>query len=365
MLGEGSYEFVIADRGGLGRLGVIDRFESAVITRPKDDTGTLRMNIFPKAADCRSLLADARCVRNELVVYRDGVRFWEGPITRIAYYRDRVEMDASDVSWYLSRTALRENVDFTGVSVNAVDFLYNIIRRHFPDPDVFNIGAFVAKVNSTDDARTAANFPAYSRTLFELLDKYAEDGGIDYIVNGRMILIYDTHCRAHVLPRLSESDFQSDLGVVEYGTELATRTISSNSAGSYSTATAPAEWIDYYGNIDKVITSTQEAGSAAVTALQSQAERELYAGYPAPVDILVPANSRLDPCSGVDMSMLLPGGWVPIDSRDTMRQVSQWQRIAEVKIEVSPEGESVLLSLQQPPAKVVEPTRPVAMEGML
>lgn len=359
MLGSGSFQFVIADRGGRDRLGVLDGMLSATIRRARDDIGTVTMRVSPRSGECSDLLAGLHTVRNELVVYRNGVRVWEGPITRVAYYPDRVELDASDIMWYLSRTALRFGIDFTGSSVNAVDAVYDLVLKHFPPAgDPFNIGPYVTKINSSDDARTAANYPAYSTTLFEVVDKYAEDGGIDYVVNGRRLIILDTHCRAHELHRLTSEDFTSDLGVVEYGSELVTKAIAYGNEGRYSVAQAPQEWIDYYGLMEKVTSSAQEGGVAeapAGEALLEQAERTMYSGYPAPVDILVPANSGLDPRTEVEYTDIVPGAWVPVESFRTLRKVQQWQRISEVRTEIGPDGEKVLLTLQQPPARSVPP----------
>jgi len=361
MLGNGDYQFVIADRGGASRIGVIDAVVTMNMTRVRDDTGTCNLVIASPSDACCAFLSEVRTVRNELVVFRDGVRVWEGPITRLAYFADRIELDARDISWYLSRRVLERGFDHTGVSVDAVDVLAGVVLDHFPadGTDPFRVGPFVTVIHSVDDARTAAKYLAYSRTVFELLDKYAEDGGIDYVVNGRRLIIHDTHCRAHVLPRMTDSDFDGSIGIVEYGSELRTRAITTDGNGKYSRAVAPDEYLDYYGVIDRVVTNDSEGAEdepdALQEALDSQSDRELVSGYPAPVEIQVPANTRVDPCCLINFEEFVPGAWVPIESSLVCRKMTQWQRIASVNVIYDQSGEVVNLTLQQPPARWVEP----------
>lgn len=359
MLGVGDYQFVVADRGGVTRLGVIDGTIRMRMNRIRDDMSTCDLTIAAPSPECCAFMADVRTVRNELVVYRDNVRVWEGPITRLAYFQDRIELDARDIMWYLGRRALEDGFDFTGKSVDAVDLMAKIVGDHFPvASDPFNIGKYVSVIHSTDDAKTAAKYQAYSRTLFELIDKYAEDGGIDYVVNGRRLIIHDTHCRAHVLPRMTEADFDGEIGVVEYGSELKTRAVGTNGEGFYHASVAPAEFINYYGVIDKVTTNEAEGDEDATVlteALKSQADRELAAGFPAPVEVHVPDNTRIDPCCLINYQDFVPGAWVPVEVRLVCRPLTQWQRIAAVNTIYDERGETVRLSLQQPPAKWVDP----------
>jgi hypothetical protein len=365
MLGSGVWQAMVADRGGLVMLGVLDGVERIQVVRPRDDTGRCTLVLSGLTQECRRLVGTLHPVRHEIVMLRDGLRVWEGPITRLAVYGDRVEIDAYDATWYLSRRVLDFEYDFTGISTNAVTFLASMIRDHFdPSNDPFRIGMHVQVITSPDDATTAARWVPKSRTVFEVLDKYAEDGGIDYIVIDRSIIIMDTHVRGHILPKMTNESFNSDVGIVEYGSELVTRAYVTDGQGNYAKKSAPAEWLDYYGHIDKLTTNTQEGDSSAPSeevqvvateARTDQADRMLVSGFPAPIDILVPANSSLDPCAEVDYMDLHPNAWVEIDVEIGARRVTQWQRIHEVVTTVEAGVESVSVSLQQPPSRWVDP----------
>jgi hypothetical protein len=163
---------------------------------------------------------------------------------------------------------------------------------------------------------------------------------------------------------MTNESFNSDVGIVEYGSELVTRAYVTDGQGNYAKKSAPAEWLDYYGHIDKLTTNTQEGDSSAPSeevqvvateARTDQADRMLVSGFPAPIDILVPANSSLDPCAEVDYMDLHPNAWVEIDVEIGARRVTQWQRIHEVVTTVEAGVESVSVSLQQPPSRWVDP----------
>lgn len=360
MIGSDSYQFVVCDQGGSPQIFHIEGIVTATINRPRDDIGTLSMVISAPTPNCCANLAEARTVRYEMVVLRNGDRIFEGPITRLSFGKDTIEIDAADVVWYLSRTGLATTLDYTGKSVNAIDILYTTLKNHFPEAtDRFNIGKYVTKINCADDARTAAKHPTYSKTLFELLDNYAENGGIDYTVIGRQIIIFDVHCKAHVLQKFGDSDFNASLRVVEYGSQLRTRSIVTRNDGVYTPKVAPDEWVDFYGQIDNVISSIDEsAEDAAVVAvsMESQAEHDLSSGYPAPIEVLVPQNAALMPCAPVEYADLVPGAWLPVESDLTCRRVMQWMRLDAVRTTLDENGEKVFVSLSQAPSVSFPPT---------
>jgi len=358
MLGSGEYRVMVADRGGGVELGEVTDIIRLKADWVRDDIGACSLTVGKPSAACCALLAQARTVRMELVVYRNGVRVWEGPITRLAYFPDYIEVDAKNVVWYLSRRVLEVAIDNTGVSVNAVDLVLDTLLAHYSaTDDPFNIGPWLMKINGPDDARTANKHEAYSKTLFEFLDRYAEDGGLDYLVRGRRIVVVDTHTKVALLPKLTDEHFFDSLGVVEYGSELATRSYVDNTQAAVGVALAPQEWQDYYGPIDKVVTNDTEQGADAETSqnvLSEQADRLLGRGYPAPMDVLVPENVGVNPNVPVEFTDFMPGAIVPVEARLTCRSLVQYQRINALSTTWTTDGESVSVSMIQAPAKLVE-----------
>ena len=360
MLGQGDYQVVVYDRGGVTPLGAFDAVSQLVLRWVRDDMGQATVVVPVAQGSVQSeFLNTLRAVRHELVVFRNGVRVWEGPITRINYTPDLVTVTAADVCWYLSRRALQRTYDWSADTRSAVDAVFGVLRDHYPvEGDPYNIGQYLLTVPTDEDARTAAVHYEFSKSVFELLDGYAARGGLDYVVRGRRIVVADTNTRLMVLPKMSDQDFSGTIQVVEYGNELATQWYVANNEGEYGSAQADTQWLDYYGEIDKITNLETEEGERvpSIAAMTSQAERAVSSAYPAPLDLLVPANVRVLPETPVEFTDLMPGAWVPIESYSTPRKLVQWQKIDAVTVNWSDSTDDVNVTMQAAPVRFVDPS---------
>jgi hypothetical protein len=132
---------------------------------------------------------------------------------------------------------------------------------------------------------------------------------------------------------------------------MATRVIMSDGQGSASIETAPTEWTDYYGLMDKVITTTNEdtaGGTPEVT------ERE-GGRYPAPLRVRVPDGTGLSPDAPVQMEQLIPGAHIPLRSEGTCRDVEEWQKLDAVAVTWTADGETVAVTMSSGLATVANP----------
>jgi NADH:ubiquinone oxidoreductase subunit len=350
-----------ADRGGVNQIGEITGLTYLRFERVRDGVGDCSLVVTGPDDKCCELLGSLRTIRHELVLYREGRRVWEGPITRLSYQPGRVEIEGRDIGWYLSRRALEVDLDYTGQSVSAVKVLGDVLEAHYPRAgDPFNIGQFITLVEGPDDARTAAKYLAFTRTVGNLLDQYSSRGGIDYTVSGRRLVIYDAQTRVGVLPKMSDEWLSSSVNVTEYGQELKTRSFISNSETTYTSALAPQEWLNYYGPIDSIENNTDEGDGTPdnedLQALQEVATRLLAVGFPTPVRLWVADGARLDPCYPAEFDELQAGAWVPVESRNTCRQLSQWQKLQKVSVTWTGGDELVDVSLTKAPSYYVDPS---------
>lgn len=352
MIDNGTYTVSVVDAGGSPRIMELPHPLSITVTWVRDDTGTLSAE-FP--VETINSFDQIRTVRHEIVLHRNGARIWEGPITLLGFSRETLQVEASDVSWFLRKRALEGGIDARKVPERVPGLMKKMILDHFPPGgDMRKIGQFLTVYETLEDPRTAAQHIAYSKTLFDVLDQYAWTGGIDYVVQGRRIIIYDTHLRIAVLPKFSDSDFKQALTVTEYGNQLRTRSINSNNSDSFGIATADPTWVNYYGKIDRVGNTTEEGGDDTETSdeiLEERAERTLHDGAPSPIEINIPDNVGLVKTAPVEFHDLVPGAWMPIESTSTPRKIQQWQRIDKVTVNVSAGGgESISLILSQAPS---------------
>jgi hypothetical protein len=109
----------IHDRGGVTRIGEINPLSTIVWERVRDDISTCTIHTAGPDPACCEMLANSEPGRHELVVYRDSQRVWEGPITRMGFHRDEVEIEARDVLHYYYRLALSQSYDNRYIRRNA------------------------------------------------------------------------------------------------------------------------------------------------------------------------------------------------------------------------------------------------------
>lgn len=99
------------DRGGRKKLADLYDIERVKWERRRDDPSTATVYIGTPGDECQKALGLAEAGRVELVIFRGGLRVWEGPISRISYRGTSVEIEARDVMLYVVRTIMRREYD--------------------------------------------------------------------------------------------------------------------------------------------------------------------------------------------------------------------------------------------------------------
>lgn len=349
-LGCETHTAFIYDRGGITRIAPITDVLSVSWERVRDDIGSGRVLVSNPTPECARMLAGLSTARHELVIYRGAQRVWEGPLTRIAYHRSHVVLEARDVMHYAYRTVLRKEYDnSTTKATTCIQRALNMMsgemnRKEALSPPA-NVLPHVRALFAEGDSRTSAKTLPYQSTVFEQIDSMAAKSGMDYAVMGRSILLFDTHTIIGVAPQMTENDFVGDVIVTEYGMEMATFAAVTDGKGGYGKAGVDVD--PYYGNWEILHTAYQEEGAEAPTQneLTSQAVRNLDGRNPAPVDVRIPDGSRLNPKGAWSIQDLVPGVRIPLVATFTARTVSQMQKLDRVAVTDGPEGEAVMVTL--------------------
>jgi len=338
-LGCGTYRVFVYAQGGIVPLGELTPITSLQFARVRDDISRCDVVITGQGYDCGVLLSNLRTWMHELVIYRDDQRVWEGPVTRIVYATTGVSIEAKDVMNYLYRRIMKQGyddryrvVDNIQVGIrSAIDRARQIALNAFAEHDP-NVLRYLTTFNYPDDAEESRQVLDYSKTAWEEIDDLARSGGIDYTVVGRRIIINDTHRPLGRLPEMRDEDFSDPPVVTEYGMQLCNLYAVSNTGGKYALAQPKSETTpgEFYGPIEMVGTSFGETDSA--TAMQKQAIRNISNRWPAPLIVRVPDNSTLNPEVNVTFDQLVPGVWIPLRAMNTLREVTQWQKLDSVTV---------------------------------
>lgn len=327
----------IYDRGGMTRVGVIKDIESIRWERNRD--GVSEAQIIVAGRSCqnqRRLISSLITKRHEMVIYREGVRVWEGPLWRIGDEGTRVIIVAHDVSEYLFGTPLTKVWDNSYDNDNDVSRATEVTRRmesiivheltasrtvrkvgggtvvmpawESLDPPA-NILPFLDFHHFPNEARTAAKTLAYEMTVGEHLQNLCRTGGIDYTTVGRAIHLWDTSRSIGRLRAWTEADFFGNIIISEYGADHAQSAYVMSQDGVYGEA-GVENYLDIYGPWTKIVDAFNEEGTEAPTEteLDSQATRNLSSRQPVPIEVRVPDNSSVRLGDTLSINDLGPGG---------------------------------------------------------
>jgi hypothetical protein len=348
------YQIQFYDRGGQRPLFPLNEAVSLKWGRKRDAISSATLNIAYEQVTLQSdQLAHLEPGRHEMAVYRAGVRQWEGPIVGPLTFTDgMLEIDAQDIGYYLYRTVLHNAYSNAFPNITEVTaYAEHVCRTELARKEAlgYNLLSYITRHASDGEARTSATQDAYSTTVWNVVDKLAQSSGIDYTVLGRALHLWDTSVPLMGrTPMATQADFQSDLIISVYGSQLATRTFVTDGQGGYGSYQEPdQDLVDYYGEWEMISNPYDQDATTAPTQdeLNSQAERNQKGRIPTPVVARVGDNSPINLGGAFTVDNLVPGAWVPLVVDAGIRQFSQWQKIDAVDFSVDQSGEAITMAM--------------------
>ncbi len=351
----------VYDRGGWRQLIALTPLTRVKWERRRDDISTATVYLATPGEECAEQLALLEAGRMELVIFRGTERVWEGPISRVTYKGDTVQIDASDVMYYVNRTAMKGEYDNrypnTGYVIDRVQRIMDaeLARKEAMDPP-YNILDHVQYLYATPrtDSRTAAHTLPMESTVFDHVDNFAARGGLDYTVVGRSILFWDVHQSIGQTPMVTGDDFLGDPVITQYGAELATHVYITDGKGHYGEYGGNDP---YYGEWEMVQEaynentgqpSTDPADAPTVGEMSSQASRIWSQTKRPPLVVRIPDNTSLNPAGVLSISDLVPGVYVPLSAKLPGRTVSQMQKLDSMSVEESADVDEVIQVVLSP-----------------
>lgn len=392
-LGCGVNRVYVYDRGGQIMRGEITGISMVRYHRKRDDISNADIIIEDFGKDCGALLSELRTWMHEIVIFRDGKRVWEGPITRLQFKPGQVQIEAKDVMAYLYRRVMRQGYNDTyrvvdGVAHRGTSVVHRaaVIARNALAYDDPNVLQWLTEITHSTDARQMRAVPDYSKMAWEEIDDLAANAGLDYTTAGRRIMFWDTHYAIGRLPEMRDEHFSEPIHVTEYGAQLANFFVVTNNDGVWGAAyrglnpddrnTYSSSVDDFYNVYDhrgktipphygwieqlvsafgeqegeKKVDLTEQAKVELEETLRRQAERGIAARWPAPLVCRVPDNATIQPDVNIGFDQLIPGVWIPIRARGTLREVAQWQKLDTVSVEQTGESaERIMVSMSPAP----------------
>jgi hypothetical protein len=314
--------------------------------------------VSTESAECCSYMERMECGRHELVVERNGERVWEGPLTRLAFHRTFVEVEAHDIWHYPYRAIMKAKYDNAYPRIGkAVIRIKTILQAELARFEALtppiNVLPGLVVYDTTGTAKTSALTLAYQRTVWEEVDGLAARGGIDYTCVGRKMLVFDVDDVIGKTKQMTEADFLDDIVVTQYGLELATYSAVTDGEGHWGAIGKTAD--PFYGICEILETTFDQTASAktnstpTVAEMSEQAKRNGIGRLPAPVVVRVPDGATLAETSGVLLTDLVPGVRIPLSATQTCRKVSQEQKLDKLVVEGEQGTETFRVTLSPAP----------------
>jgi hypothetical protein len=344
-IGCGIHTAHIYRKGGLIRVMELTPLTKVVWNRIRDDISGA--NVFVGITpECASELANLKSVVQELHIFRNGVKVWEGPITRLEFRYDTVEVWAQDILWVAKHTALSKGYDQKGTRKAKCGWRMNWLLKdmtYAKDGDPWKVLNRIQWKQGGDEPETTKVVNAWSTTTWDDFDAYAEDGGMDYTVVGRDIYFWDTHFAWRILPDLYDRYLTDEPAIVEYGNEFQTRAIVTDGNGNNGQyTTTDAAILAEYRYVDTIHSAYNEGQSvttkptaADIKAWTEQAKTIVNANPKPPLRIRVSENSGLTPEAPYDINDLIPGSWVKVVVERLIKKITGddvWHKLDTVSV---------------------------------
>lgn len=337
----------VFEKGGQRRLFDLPEVDLVRWSRELDETGEATVRLTPPSPGCAADLRNIRPMRHELVVFFDGRRAWEGPITYAKDNPAEYEIKAKDVSYYLNRMVMKDAYDSRlpeGRSESVIDRMLRIItaegQRFEHPPLAINVLPYLMGIQRSTDPRTRRTTEPGEAYVFDELDSLAWRNGIDFGVVGRRIYLMDTDTPVGQVRRLTSDDFTSEVEIVMYGAELTTEASVTDRQGRF-VSHGPG-YSEFYGRVELLHGNYAEGDEPEVMAavsieeMTAQAARDFAPRYPLPMTVRVPENATMKHSTFIELhESLVPGVRVPLTAVGTVHEVSRLMKLKSLKVEES------------------------------
>lgn len=366
------HQAVIVDRGGGRKVAQLGDVGRVAYGRALSGKSQATVEILGEA--CRrqaEVLARINPRRHELVLYRDNLRVWEGPITEVKLLPDRTSVEASDVIEYLDGTPLTQwwPSQEDGGPALAGDRIEEIITHELTIPYTMPVGwppgnvtfkrweqlAPPANVLPHLDVRpgaleTTADTLAFEMSVGEHLSNLAQ-GGLRYTALGRKLIVWDQALSIGETRALSENDLgeRLNLYVTSRGFTVVQHVIGQSSGDPFdlsNVGSAGATDEGYYGAWTLIDTLQEENEDGdPEEGLAQQAKRLYDERKLMRLDIATHGSGSIRLSDTLTLQMLVPGVIVPVKANYRGRQASSRYLLQGVSVDEAADGEKVGITL--------------------
>ncbi|RFU83615.1 hypothetical protein DY218_27295 [Streptomyces triticagri] len=351
---------------------VLDGVTDVGWSRSLNDVSEATVTIARQGNDpaCCGILGEVTPWVHELLILRDGVRVWEGPVIKVTEGRSEIVLEAKDVFAYLDRCKNtfkmryveatpdeegRRRGQVTWIAEHILHLNLELSSLSQP-PDYPRIMEYIVRRDSSkvikyekDGSSNTSVWAEYVGNILRALNKR----GLHWTTVGRTLyLIAGLSENDPPLARLGLDDILGDLQVITDGNALATASWAHDQDQqdiSKGRAVGTGYFGTAYGRVDLITRVDEEEPDEE--DLREAARSALAGRYPIPWAISMPENSQLHPDTPLDVNDLVCGERVDVSTQGMCTELLQPFRISDVEGTWSQKtGEKIAITLVPPNA---------------
>ena len=307
--------------------------------------------------NCCEMLSNIVPVAHEVVIYRNDVEVWLGPIISLDYSRDDAVLNCADLSWWLGHRRYlvdHDSTTLTGtgpvplidVFSDAIDQVVNVALQPVGAEDPLYFSNSVQLTPSTVlGERMYTTTQLVSDAVSDLSDSV-----VDWTMFRSVLFAREIELSPDVSAEVLRDEHTIDINNISLsGVDLATRVLvtgdPANIQGEVFAATTgdpidAALW-SVFGTVDRVFTDdSQDVPSATVSADTKFDVSKLQTAQVSDLSV------RLNPTAPFEINDLVPGLKSRVSITHPCRTIDQILRLVSLDVSVGSSSESVSVTYE-------------------
>lgn len=348
VLGEGHNEAWLYKAGGQVPIAPIEVPSSLEWNRVLNDCSDAVVEVATgNHGECCSIYGKLGTWGHELVMFRDGLRVWEGPLVNIKWRRGGVSLIAQDpLAWAKKRAT---SAKLVSVSDYAEKQAWEMVAESFGasgahDPQVI---PYAQRLAANTGPPVTRDVKVFGGMYYDQWLELAKAGAM-FTFNGRKLLVWHSGYVMGTTSSLLPEHLSGEIEVEEDGFGVGVRVAFVNDEGV--AGTSPVTIDNFYGLNDLLIAS--DAPDASNLAAMATTHSE--GTYPAPLLVNVAQDSVLSCDAPFGIEELIAGTLVPVKVEGGMcKTVISTHQLTGVKVTQDAAGEKVAIDLAPASGRVL------------
>lgn len=350
VLGRGHNEAWLYMKGGKVPIAPIEDPTGLEWNRVLNDVSDATVDIATgQHGECCSVYGKIGTWGHEIVMFRDGARVWEGPITNIKWRRGGVSIIAQDnLAWAKKRATSAKLVTVSDYvekqAWEEVSLTWGAAGTHDP-----NVVPYAQRLAANTGPPVTRDVRLFGGMYYDQWMELAKAGAMFTFVGRRFLVWHSGYVMGLTTTLLPARHMSGDVEIEEDGMEVAERVAFVNDEGLFGTS--PGTAVHAFYGVNDIIVASDAPDESNLTAMATTHQEGLM---PAPLKVNIPQGSVLSCDAPFDIGELVAGVLVPVKVEEGLcKMVISTHQLSSMKVTQGNDGEKVAITLDPASGRVL------------